>query len=47
MARLPSYLRRGIELIDVHSHSGVEPMLYLTHGFPFCHDLENAKDLTA
>lgn len=39
MAKLPSYLRRGIKLLDVHSHSGVDPLSYLTHGFPYSHDL--------
>jgi predicted TIM-barrel fold metal-dependent hydrolase len=44
MARLPHHLRRGIRLIDVHSHVGVEPSLYLTHGFPFAHHLHAAHE---
>ena len=42
MAKLPAYLRRDIRLLDVHSHSGFEPLLYLTHGFPFCQSLRNS-----
>jgi predicted TIM-barrel fold metal-dependent hydrolase len=42
MARLPSFLRRGIRLLDVHSHAGVEPLSYLTHGFPFCQSLRSS-----
>lgn len=42
MARLPAYLRRGIRLLDVHSHAGMEPLSYLTHGFPFCQSLPNS-----
>src|ERR1700691_5275737 len=42
MARLPSHLRRDIRLIDVHSHAGVEPLSYLTHGFPFCQTLRSS-----
>lgn len=39
MAKLPSYLRRDFRLLDVHTHSGFEPLQFLTHGFPFCHSL--------
>ena len=42
MARLPPALRRDIRLIDVHSHAGVEPLSYLTHGFPFCQTLRSS-----
>ena len=42
MAKLPSYLRRGIKLLDVHTHAGVQPAQYLTHGFPFCQSLRTS-----
>ena len=42
MARLPAHLRQDIRLLDVHSHAGVEPLQYLTHGFPFCQSLRNS-----
>lgn len=41
MARLPSPLRTGIRLLDVHSHTGLAQN-YFTHGFPFCHDLRSS-----
>ncbi|MSU69493.1 MAG: hypothetical protein EXS39_01700 [Opitutaceae bacterium] len=41
MARLPSYLRRDIQLLDVHSHAGVGAS-YLTHGFPYCQSLRHS-----
>ena len=44
MARLPAHLRLGIKLLDVHSHAGVDPFLYLTHGFPFCRDLRSTLE---
>jgi predicted TIM-barrel fold metal-dependent hydrolase len=42
MAKLPSSLRRDLKLIDVHSHAGIEPSMYLTHGFPFSQSLTNS-----
>ncbi len=44
MSRLPSYLRRNIRLLDVHSHAGFEPLSYLTHGFPYCQTLRNSYE---
>lgn len=42
MAKLPSFLKHKIRLLDVHSHTGVDPLLYLNHSFPFCHSLRDA-----
>lgn len=44
MSRLPSYLKRNIRLIDIHSHVGVDPLLYLTKSFPYCNDLRRSRD---
>jgi len=44
MAKLPSFVRSGIRLLDVHSHAGIEPLSYLTHGFPFCLSLRESHD---
>ncbi|NUN93165.1 MAG: amidohydrolase family protein [Verrucomicrobiae bacterium] len=44
MARLPHALREGIRLLDVHTHIGVSPFLYLTHAFPYCQSLRDAHD---
>lgn len=42
MPKLPQYLKRNITLLDVHSHVGVDPLLYLSHSFPFCQNLRDA-----
>lgn len=42
MATLPDYLRNDPGLIDVHSHVGVDPKLYVTHSFPFCRSFDVA-----
>ncbi|MCC7519656.1 MAG: amidohydrolase family protein [Verrucomicrobiae bacterium] len=44
MARLPKALRQGIRLLDVHTHSGISPFLYLTHAFPYCQGLRDAQE---
>ena len=44
MAKLPARLRRGIRLLDVHTHSGIEPLGYLSHGFPFCLSLRESRE---
>lgn len=44
MARLPKFLREGIRLLDVHTHTGVSPQLYLSHAFPYCQSLRDAHD---
>jgi predicted TIM-barrel fold metal-dependent hydrolase len=47
MARLPKTLRAGIRLLDVHTHVGVSPHLYVTHAFPFCQSLRDAHEQNA
>lgn len=42
MAKLPRSIRQNISLLDVHSHVGVDPLLYLTHSFPFSYSLRDA-----
>jgi len=40
MAKLPESTTSGIALIDVHTHVGVDPKLYLGHSLPFCRSLD-------
>lgn len=41
MPKLPSLLKRNVRLLDIHSHAGVDPSLYLTHSFPFARNLRD------
>lgn len=41
MSKLPAILRRNVQLLDIHSHAGVDPSLYLTHSFPFARNLRD------
>ena len=31
-------------LLDVHAHVGVDPLLYLTQSFPYCHSLRTSRE---
>ena len=42
MAKLPDPVKQGTTLLDVHSHVGVDPKLYLSHSLPFCRSLDVA-----
>ena len=42
MSKLPSFLKRNIRVLDVHAHEGVDPLLYLTHSFPYCRSLRDS-----
>jgi predicted TIM-barrel fold metal-dependent hydrolase len=44
MAKLPASLKRGMSLLDIHSHVGVDPLLYLSNSFPYCHSLRDAYE---
>ena len=43
MAKLPTTIKSGIELIDVHTHVGVDPRLYLGHSLPFCRSFDVSR----
>ena len=40
MAKLPEQLKTDLTLLDVHSHVGVDPKLYLGHSLPFCRSMD-------
>lgn len=42
MAKLPIFFRQNVKLLDVHAHVGVDPLLYLTHSFPYSHSLRDS-----
>lgn len=44
MARLPKALRANIRLLDVHTHVGISPHLFLSHSFPNCQGLRDAHE---
>ena len=44
MPKLPASLKQHIRLLDVHSHVGIDPQLYLTHSFPYCHSLRDSLE---
>tara|TARA_B100000809_G_scaffold261220_1_gene309690 strand:- start:512 stop:1000 length:489 start_codon:yes stop_codon:yes gene_type:complete len=43
MAKLPEQLKADLTLLDVHSHVGVDPRLYLGHSLPFCRSFDVAR----
>ena len=43
MATLPDSLKSGMTLLDVHTHVGVDPKLYLGHSLPFCRSLDVSR----
>ena len=42
MAKLPEQLKTDLTLLDVHTHVGVDPRLYLGHSLPFCRSFDVA-----
>ena len=42
MAKLPPSLKDGTTLLDVHTHVGVDPKLYLKNSSPYCRSLDAA-----
>jgi len=43
MATLPDSLKKGMTLLDVHTHVGVDPKLYLGHSLPFCRSIDVSR----
>lgn len=43
MAKLPDTLKTDMTLLDVHSHVGVDPRLYMNHSLPFCRSLDVSR----
>jgi predicted TIM-barrel fold metal-dependent hydrolase len=42
MAKLPDSIKENISLLDVHTHVGVDPRLYLNHSLPYCRSIDVA-----
>ena len=42
MATIPDVIKKDLSILDVHTHVGVDPKLYLSHSLPYCRSIDVA-----